>query len=84
METATLKEINELLKDAPENILERTLGYIEGILTASQGHILHEPNLRYKLSEVQMRDLDAMENLKDEDLISREELHKNIQEKYGF
>ncbi len=43
MESVTLKNINEILKDAPEIILERVLGYIEGIL--------EDDNSNFKLSE---------------------------------
>jgi hypothetical protein len=49
MESATLKNINKILKDAPENILERILGYIEGIL--------EEENTDFKLSEEQKESL---------------------------
>lgn len=49
MESATLKNINQILKDAPENILERILGYIEGIL--------EEENTDFKLSEEQKESL---------------------------
>jgi cob(I)alamin adenosyltransferase len=49
MESVTLKNINEILKDAPENILERVLGYIEGIL--------QEEKSNFKLSEEQIKSL---------------------------
>ncbi|UMQ42171.1 hypothetical protein MKS83_00460 [Chryseobacterium sp. Y16C] len=49
MESATLKNINKILKDAPENILERILGYIEGIL--------EEENTDFKLSDEQKESL---------------------------
>ncbi|WP_449398647.1 hypothetical protein [Chryseobacterium wanjuense] len=49
MESAILKNINKILKDAPENILERVLGYIEGIL--------EEENTDFKLSEEQKESL---------------------------
>lgn len=32
MESVTLKNIQHLLKDAPESVLEKVLGYIEAIL----------------------------------------------------
>jgi hypothetical protein len=49
MESVTLKHINEILKDAPENILERVLGYIEGII--------EDENINFKLSEEQIKSL---------------------------
>lgn len=49
MESATLKNINEILKDAPENILERVLGYIEGILDDEKSE--------FKLSDEQKKSL---------------------------
>lgn len=49
MESATLKNINKILKDAPENILERVLGYIEGILDDEKSE--------FKLSDEQKKSL---------------------------
>lgn len=49
MESVSLKDINELLKDAPKNVLERVFGYIEGIL--------EDENSEFKLSEEQKESL---------------------------
>lgn len=49
MESVTLKNINEILKDAPESTLERVLGYIEGIL--------EDKSSEFKLSEEQKESL---------------------------
>lgn len=38
----------------------------------------------YKLSEEQKRELDAMENLSDEDFMTSEEFHRRIKLKYGI
>lgn len=54
MESIILKNINEILKDAPENILERVLGYIEGILEDNQNE--------FKLSEKQKESLKKIKN----------------------
>lgn len=54
MESITLKHINKILKDAPENILERVLGYIEGIL--------EDENSNFKLSEEQIKSLQEIKN----------------------
>lgn len=45
---------------------------------------IYNKNLNYQLSAKQKKELDEMENLKDEDFISSEEFHKNIKDKYGF
>jgi len=49
MESATLKNINKILKEAPENVLERILGYIEGLL--------EEEDNNFKLSDEQKESL---------------------------
>lgn len=49
MESVILKNINEILKNAPENILERVLGYIEGISEDEKNN--------FKLSEEQKESL---------------------------
>lgn len=49
MESITLKNINDILKNAPENILERVLGYIEAIL--------EDEKSEFKLSDEQKKSL---------------------------
>lgn len=49
MESAALKNINKILKDATENILEKVLGYIEGIPEGERNE--------FKLSEEQKESL---------------------------
>jgi hypothetical protein len=49
MESISLKDINELLKDAPKSVLERVFGYIEG-LRAQEG-------IHFELSEEQKESL---------------------------
>ncbi|UFH32219.1 hypothetical protein LNP04_00525 [Chryseobacterium sp. C-71] len=49
MESVILKNINEILKNAPESILERVLGYIEGIS--------EDEKYNFKLSEEQKESL---------------------------
>lgn len=77
-------EISEKLKSAPKNVLERVLGYVDGLLDESADGNFHEANLNYQLSAKQKKELDEMENLNDKDFIISEEFHKNIKEKYGF
>lgn len=38
MASVSLKDINELLKDAPKNVLERVFGYIEGLRAQEDIH----------------------------------------------
>lgn len=52
MESVTLKNINEILKDTPESTLKRVLGYIEGIL--------EDKNSDFKLSEEQKESLNKI------------------------
>lgn len=49
MESVILKNINEILKNAPESVLERVLGYIEGISEDEKNN--------FKLSEEQKESL---------------------------
>lgn len=49
MQSVTLKDINELLKDASEPLLERVLGYIEGLL--------NDESMKFELSEDQIESL---------------------------
>jgi len=49
MQSVTLKDINELLKDASEPLLERVLGYIEGLL--------NDESMKFELSEAQIESL---------------------------
>ncbi|WP_157456318.1 hypothetical protein [Chryseobacterium hispalense] len=49
MESAALKNINKILKDATENILEKVLGYVEGIPEGERNE--------FKLSEEQKESL---------------------------
>lgn len=49
MESVILKNINEILKNAPESVLERVLGYIEGISEDEKNN--------FKLSEKQKKSL---------------------------
>lgn len=49
MESVTLKAINELLKDAPKNVLERVFGYVEGLMESE--------TQRFELTEEQKNSL---------------------------
>jgi len=43
----------------------------------------YEHNLNYQLTDQQKRELDAMENLKDEDFMPIEDLFAEMKAKYG-
>ncbi|WP_326983076.1 hypothetical protein VUJ46_00590 [Chryseobacterium sp. MYb264] len=84
MNSNTLHIINQKLKDKPEEILKQVLGYLDGILEKNPEKDWYEHNMNYQLTEQQKRELDAMENLTDDDFMPLEELHRKIEEKYGF
>ncbi|KPH13167.1 hypothetical protein [Chryseobacterium sp. ERMR1:04] len=52
MESVTLKNINEILKDTPQSTLERVLDYIDGIL--------EDKSNEFKLSEEQKESLNKI------------------------
>jgi len=78
------QEISDKLKTAPKSILERVLGYLDGILEDNEQNSVFEQNQTYQLSSKQKRELDEMENLTDEDFISSEKFHQSFKEKYGI
>lgn len=78
------QEISEKLKKAPKDILERVLGYVDGVLEENKVNSVFEQNQNYQLSPKQKCELEAMENLSEENFMSSEEFHKNIKEKYGL
>lgn len=49
METVTLKDINELLKDAPKSVLEKVLVYIEDLVA--------DKNFSFELTNEQKKSL---------------------------
>lgn len=78
------QEISKKLKSAPKSVLERVLGYVDGLMDESTDRNFHEENINYQLSAKQKIELDEMENLSDDDFISSEEFQKSIKDKYGF
>ncbi len=84
MSSTTLHTITEKLKNEPEEILKQVLGYLDGILENKKEKNWFQHNTNYQLTEQQKRELDAMENLTDEDFMPAEEFHRNMKEKYGF
>jgi len=84
MISSTLHIINEKLKNESEEILQQVLGYLDGIIEKKSEKNWYEHNVNYQLTDEQKSELDAMENLKDEDFMPAVEFHKRIKEKYGF
>ncbi len=76
MESVTLKNINEILKDAPENILERVLGYIEGLL--------EDENSNFKLSEEQIESLQKIKRRPYDQHTEIETFLNEMSSKYGI
>ncbi len=76
MESVTLKNINEILKDAPENILERVLGYIEGIL--------EDENSNFKLSQEQIESLQKIKKRPYDQHTEIETFLNEMSSKYGI
>lgn len=83
MNSNTLHIINQKLKDEPEEILKQVLGYLDGILEKKSQKDWYEHNLNYQLTDAQKRELDAMENLKDEDFMPIEDFFAEMKAKYG-
>lgn len=78
LEKSIYQEINEKLKDAPKEILDRVLGYIEGILEIEQKD--------FHLTKKQMLELDEMENkpLHELNFSNSGNVHSRLKEKYGI
>ncbi|MFC0426287.1 hypothetical protein [Chryseobacterium scophthalmum] len=83
MNSNTLHIINQKLKDEPEEILKQVLGYLDGILEKKSQKDWYEHNLNYQLTDAQKRELDAMENLRDEDFMPIEDFFAEMKAKYG-
>lgn len=83
MNSNTLHIINQKLKDEPEEILKQVLGYLDGILEKKSQKDWYKHNLNYQLTDAQKRELDAMENLKDEDFMPIEDFFAEMKAKYG-
>ena len=58
MESVILKNINEILKNAPENILERVLGYIEGISEDEKNNFKLSDEQKESLKKIKERPYD--------------------------
>lgn len=59
------------------------MGYLDGILEKKSQKDWYEHNLNYQLTDAQKRELDAMENLTDEDFMPIEVFFAEMKAKYG-
>lgn len=84
MSSKTLHIITEKLKNEPEEILKQVLGYLDGILENKKDKNWLEHNMNYQLTEQQKRELEAMENLKNEDFMPVEDFLAEMKAKYGL
>ncbi len=84
MSSTTLHTITEKLKNEPEEILKQVLGYLDGILENKKEKNWLEHNINYQLTEQQKLELDAMENLKEEDFMPVEDFLAEMKAKYGL
>ena len=75
MESVTIADINKILKDAPENLLIRVLGYIEGIL--------EDKNNNFKLSTEQMDSIREIKARPYSEHTDIEVFLNEMNEKYG-
>ncbi|SHE48605.1 hypothetical protein [Chryseobacterium takakiae] len=55
MESVTLKNIQQLLKDAPESVLEKVLGYIEAILKDESNTFTLSEEQKVSLQKIKKR-----------------------------
>ncbi|MBW8362157.1 MAG: hypothetical protein K0M56_08240 [Kaistella sp.] len=79
MNSATLDLINEKLKNEPQEILDRVLGYLEGIL--------EDKDLQYndfELTDEMKKQLKEIAERPLSEHVSEEEVKYRIRQKYGF
>lgn len=76
METITLKMLTEKLKDAPQSVLERVMGYVDALIEPSQ---MERP---YKLSNEQQEILDSQVNEDKSNYIDADKLYTDLKSKY--
>jgi hypothetical protein len=72
--TSTLEDINSKLKHAPQEFLERVLGYIDGLIDT--GDFILTKELKNELEEIRQRPISAF--------IPEEEIDDEIMSKYDL
>lgn len=75
MNTLTLDTLNQKLKNAPDFILERVLGYADALLDAKKS---------FTLSDKQKEILLSQENLRDEDCTDAYQVYDDLKRKHGL
>jgi hypothetical protein len=75
MKAISLDDLTEKLKDTPQSILERVLGYVDA---------LTEPNKPYKLTKEQQQILDEQLNADKSNYKEAGKVYDELKEKYGL
>ena len=73
METISIDLLTRKLKNAPQSVLERVIGYIDALV---------EPAKSYDLSKEQQQVLDSQLNSDKSSYIDAEQLYDNLKNKY--
>jgi hypothetical protein len=76
MKTITLNTLNEKLKNAPQSVLERVVGYIDALLEPT------ESSKPYTLSLAQQQLLDSQLNTDKNTYIDADKLYDDLKSKY--
>lgn len=76
MESVLLKDINEILKNLPDNILERVLGYVHGIV--------ENESKDFDLTSEQKESLDKIKNRNYKEHTEIETFLNEMNSKYGL
>lgn len=76
METLTLKLLTDKLKDAPQSVLERVMGYVDALIEPSENKVT------YKLSNKQQQILDSQVNEDKSNYVDADKLYSDLKSKY--
>ena len=76
METLTLKLLTEKLKDAPQSVLERVMGYVDALIEPA------ETKKNYTLSKEQQEILDSQVNEDKSHYTKADKLYSDLKSKY--
>ena len=76
MNNITLEALNEKLKNAPQSILERVLGYVDALVDPK--------NKPYQLSKEQQQILDDQLNADKSNYKEAGKVYDELKEKYGL
>ncbi len=76
MKTITLNTLNEKLKNAPQSVLERVVGYIDALIETTAS------SKPYTLSLAQQQQLDSQLNSDKSTYIDADKLYDDLKSKY--